>query len=160
MDIKAKIEEIIAKVKDNPDLLSNLTSDPAGTIKDIIGIDVSEEQISSIINGIKEKINLDDIAGGLGEKVKDLVGNAGGLGDTVKNIIGNAGDSLGDAVKGITEEGGLGDTVKNILGGAGDELTDKVKDAVEDAGEKLGGGLLGGIGEKLSGLFGGKKDDE
>ena len=152
MDIKAKIEEIITKVKEDPDLLKNLTSDPAGTIKNIIGIDISGEQITSIIDGIKEKINIGDITGDLGEKLSGILGNAGeGLGDTVKNIVGEA--------------GGLGDTVKNLLGGkaedAAEDAKDAVEDAVENAADSLGDKLmegLGGIGEKLSGLFGGKKD--
>ena len=152
MDIKAKIEEIIAKIKDNPDLLKNLTSDPMGTVKDILGIDLSGEQVTSIIDGIKEKINLDDIAGSLGDKVKDFVGNTGDLGDKLKEFVGNT--------------GGIGETVKNLLGGAGEEAKDavedaaeEVKEAAENAGDNIGEKLLdslGGIGEKLSGLF--KKD--
>ena len=169
MDIKAKIEEIIAKIKENPDLLKSLTSDPVGTVKDILGIDLSGEQISSVINGIKEKINLDDIAGSLGDKVKDFIGDSGDLGDKLKDFVGNAG-GIGDKVKDIVgNAGGLGETVKNLLGGAEEEVKDAaneakdaaedVKEAAENAGDNIGEKIidsLGGIGEKLSGLF--KKD--
>ena len=138
MDIKAKIEEIIAKVKDNPDFLKNLTSDPIGTIKDFIGIDISEEQINQILGGLKDKIDLSGIAGGLG----DL---AGGLGDKLKDILGSAGEGITNTVKDITE--------------GAEDAGEKVKDAVEDAGDSLGDKLkegLGGIGSVLGGLF--KKD--
>ncbi len=70
MDIKGKIEEIVAKLKSDKDLMSKFTANPIGTVESLIGIDLPDDQIGSIVDGIKAKINLDSIGdklGGLGK---------------------------------------------------------------------------------------------
>ena len=75
MDIKAKITELETKIKSDPDLLAKFKSDPIKAIEGIIGVDLPDEQIKQIAEGLKAKINLEDAAGkfgGIGEKLGGL----------------------------------------------------------------------------------------
>lgn len=70
MDIKGKIEEITGKLKSDKDLMSKFTANPIGTVESLIGIDLPDDQVKGIVDGIKAKINLDsagDKLGGLGK---------------------------------------------------------------------------------------------
>ena len=77
MDIKAKINEIVEKIKSDKDLLSKFKNDPIATVEGLIGIDLPDDQIKGIVDGVKAKISLDDIndkLGGLGDKLDGLFG--------------------------------------------------------------------------------------
>ncbi|MBE6704311.1 MAG: hypothetical protein E7583_03530 [Ruminococcaceae bacterium] len=70
MDIKAKIEEIVEKVKGDKDIQENFKKDPIKTIEGIAGVDLPDDQIEKVIDAVKAKISLDDIGeklGGLGK---------------------------------------------------------------------------------------------
>ena len=70
MDIKAKIEELVNKIKNDKDLLAKFQKDPISTVEGLIGIDLPNDQIQGIVDGIKAKISLDklgDIGAGLGK---------------------------------------------------------------------------------------------
>lgn len=70
MDIKAKIEEIVEKVKGDKDIQENFKKDPIKTIEGIAGVDLPEDQIEKVIDAVKAKISFDDIGdklGGLGK---------------------------------------------------------------------------------------------
>ena len=41
MDIKAKIDEIVNKVKSDPDIASKFQKDPIKTVEGILGVDLS-----------------------------------------------------------------------------------------------------------------------
>ena len=66
MDIKAKIEELVNKIKNDPDLRSQFTKDPIKAVEKLIGVDLPDDQIKKIVDGIKAKISLDDIGSKLG----------------------------------------------------------------------------------------------
>ena len=63
MDIKAKIEELVEKIKNDKDLQSQFTKDPIAAIEKLIGIDLPDEQIKAIADGVKAKISLDKLGG-------------------------------------------------------------------------------------------------
>ncbi|SHK30206.1 hypothetical protein SAMN02745248_02257 [Hathewaya proteolytica DSM 3090] len=71
MDIKGKIEEIISKVKNDKDFAAKFKSNPIQAVESIIGVDLPEEQIKSVIDGVKAKISLDEASGIVG-KIKNL----------------------------------------------------------------------------------------
>lgn len=71
MDIRGKIEEIVEKVKKNPAMLKKFESDPVGLVEDMIGVDLPDELIERIVDGVKAKITAD--------KVGDALGALGGL---------------------------------------------------------------------------------
>ena len=66
MDIKAKINELVEKIKNDPSLTANFQKDPIGTVEKLIGMDLPDDQIQGIVSGIKAKIDLDKL-GGLGK---------------------------------------------------------------------------------------------
>ncbi len=66
MNIKEKIDEIVKKLTTDKDLMSKFTSNPVGVVEELIGIDLPNEQINQVVEGIKAKINLDSIGNALG----------------------------------------------------------------------------------------------
>ena len=66
MDIKGKIDEIVKKLKSDKNLMSNFTKDPVSTVEGLIGVDLPNDQVKKIADGIKAKISMDKIGGALG----------------------------------------------------------------------------------------------
>jgi hypothetical protein len=66
MDIKAKIEELTEKIKSDKDLQEKFKSNPVAAVESLLGVDLPDDQIMSIAEGIKAKINLDNIGDALG----------------------------------------------------------------------------------------------
>ncbi|HWR18477.1 MAG TPA: hypothetical protein VN608_02575 [Clostridia bacterium] len=72
MDIKKKIEEIADKVKNDKDFAAKFTKDPVKALEGVLGVDLPDDQINSIIEGVKAKISLNkagDVLGGLFKKM-------------------------------------------------------------------------------------------
>ena len=67
LDIKAKIEEIVSKIKNDKALGKLFKKDPVKAVKGIVG-ELPEDQIKAIIEGVKGKINV----GGFFSKLKRL----------------------------------------------------------------------------------------
>ncbi|MBP5159576.1 MAG: hypothetical protein ILP10_04690 [Lachnospiraceae bacterium] len=86
MDVKAKIEEIVAKIKSNPNLMSDFTSNPVKTVESIIGIDIPDGIEDQIVAGVKSALS--GITGGK----KDDAASGGNLlenaVDSVKGLFG------------------------------------------------------------------------
>ena len=70
-DIKEKIEEIVGKVKNDKDIGNRFQKDPTKTVEGLIGVDLPEEQVNAVVEGVKSKVKLDGIA--------DKLGGLGGL---------------------------------------------------------------------------------
>ena len=71
LDIKAKIEEIVKKLTSNKNLMAKFEKNPASVIEQFVGVDLPDEQVNQLVEGIKAKIKLD--------KVGDALGSLGGL---------------------------------------------------------------------------------
>lgn len=65
MDIKAKIEELTEKIKSDKDLQAKFQSDPVAAVESLLGVDLPNDQIEGIVDGIKAKIKLDNIGDAL-----------------------------------------------------------------------------------------------
>ena len=65
-DIKGKIDEIVGKVKNDKDIGERFQKDPTKTVEGLIGVDLPNDQVNAVVEGVKAKINLDGIAGKLG----------------------------------------------------------------------------------------------
>ena len=70
MDIKAKIEEIVAKVKSDSGFAAKFKNDPIKAVESVVGIDLPDDQIRPIIDGVKAKLSLDQAGGILGDVKK------------------------------------------------------------------------------------------
>ena len=71
MDIKAKIDEISEKIKSDKTLMSRFQKEPIPTVEGLIGIDLPDDLIQNVVEGVKAKINIDSI-GDLFGSVKKL----------------------------------------------------------------------------------------
>lgn len=70
MDIKEKIEEIVKKLLADKTLMARFERNPASVIEEYVGIDLPDEQVNQLVEGIKAKIKLDqvgDVLGGIGK---------------------------------------------------------------------------------------------
>ena len=74
-DIKKMIEKVIAKIKGDSGFASNFKSNPIKAVESLLGIDLPDETIKSVVDGVKAKLTGDKIASeanNLVDKVKDL----------------------------------------------------------------------------------------
>ena len=63
-DIKGKIEEIAGKIKNDPKLLKNFESEPVKTVESVVGVDLPDDKIQPLVEGVKAKLNLDETVKG------------------------------------------------------------------------------------------------
>lgn len=70
-NIKKKIDEIVKKVKEDKDFAKKFKSNPIKAVEGILGVDLPDDQIEKIVDGVKAKISLDN-AGDLLSKAKGL----------------------------------------------------------------------------------------
>ena len=66
MDIKAKIEQAVQKLLSDKNLMAKFEKNPASVIEELIGVDLPDDQVNQLIEGIKAKLTLDKIGGALG----------------------------------------------------------------------------------------------
>ncbi len=68
--IKEKIEEITEKIKSSDNLMAEFKADPVKTLERLLGVDLPDEIIEKIVDGVKAKITVDrasDLLGGIGK---------------------------------------------------------------------------------------------
>ena len=66
MNIKAKIEEIVKKLLADKDLMAKFQRDPVAVIEEYAGVDLPDELVNQLIDGIKARIKLDQVGDALG----------------------------------------------------------------------------------------------
>ena len=66
IDIKEKIEELVEKIQKNPAMLKKFNTEPVKVVEELVGIDLPDELIEKVVDGVKAKINLDSLGGKLG----------------------------------------------------------------------------------------------
>ena len=71
IDIKEKIEDLVEKIQKNPAMLKKFKTDPVKVVEELVGIDLPDELIEKVVDGVKAKITMD--------KVGDALGALGGL---------------------------------------------------------------------------------
>ncbi len=66
MDIKAKVNELVEKIKSNPAMLERFKSEPVKVIEELVGMDLPDEQIKQVADLVKAKIDLEKAGSFLG----------------------------------------------------------------------------------------------
>ena len=78
MDIQKIISDVVAKLTSNPDLIKSFLANPVEMLEKTFGIDLPDDQINQVIEGVKSKIDLGNIdvkeAAGLLGKLKGIFG--------------------------------------------------------------------------------------
>ena len=69
-DVKAKADEIIKKVSEDKSLAKNFLKAPVKTVEDLLGVDLPDEQIKAVVEGVKAKLLAGD--GNIVDKIKGL----------------------------------------------------------------------------------------
>lgn len=65
VDTKAKIEELAAKIKSDKELQEKFQKEPVAAVEELLGVDLPEEQIEKLVDGIKAKVQLDSLGDAL-----------------------------------------------------------------------------------------------
>lgn len=61
MDIKAKINEIVEKIKNDKDFKEEFTKNPEKAVESVSGIDIPDGMVDKVIDGVKAKLTSDKI---------------------------------------------------------------------------------------------------
>lgn len=72
-DIKSKVDEVVKKIQSDDKLLDQFKKEPVKTVGDLAGVDLPDDQIQKVVDGIKAKISLGEIGDKL-SGLKDLFG--------------------------------------------------------------------------------------
>jgi len=99
MDIKAKIDEIVYKIRNDDQLAKKFAAEPVKTLEDLLGVDLPDEQIKALAEGVKAKLE----SAGITEKLSDLAGKAGAAIDdaAAKLELNEKAAKIGNAIGGL-----------------------------------------------------------
>ena len=62
MDIKEQISKIVEELSKNGAVKGLFEKEPVKAVEQVLGIDLPDEMIEQVINGVKAKISIDSIA--------------------------------------------------------------------------------------------------
>ena len=76
MDIQKIITDVVAKLQANPDLVKKFLANPVELLEKTFNIDLQDEQINQVIDGIKGQLGNVDVSDAVGllGKLKGLFG--------------------------------------------------------------------------------------
>ena len=66
MDIKAKIDEVVGKIQNDPSIAEEFKTKPVGAVEKILGVDLPDDVINNVITGVKAKLGVSNIADAIG----------------------------------------------------------------------------------------------
>lgn len=66
MDIKEKIEELVEKISKDKDLQKLFQSEPTKAVEKLLDVDLPDDIIEKIIDGVKAKLTADKLADAAG----------------------------------------------------------------------------------------------
>ncbi|MCI8615476.1 MAG: hypothetical protein HFJ01_10380 [Lachnospiraceae bacterium] len=62
MDIKGQINKIVEEVSKNPNMKEQFEKEPVKVIEKITGIDLPDDVVMKIIDGVKAKLTIDSVS--------------------------------------------------------------------------------------------------
>lgn len=65
MDIKEKIESVVSKLLSDKKLLEKFEKNPVKVIEELLGVDLPDDLVNNIIDGVKAKISLEKVGDAL-----------------------------------------------------------------------------------------------
>ena len=68
LNIKEKIDELVKKLTGDKALMAKFEKNPVSVIEELVGVDLPDDQLGQLVDGIKAKVKLDkvgDMLGGL-----------------------------------------------------------------------------------------------
>ncbi|MGN1159998.1 MAG: hypothetical protein ACI4SE_07345 [Lachnospiraceae bacterium] len=70
MDIKKQITEAVEKITKDDKLQDQFKKDPIKTVEKVVGVDIPDDVVEKIVEGVKGKINMDKVSDALGSLKK------------------------------------------------------------------------------------------
>ena len=70
-ELKEKIESIVDKIQESAELKEQFEKEPVKVIEKVLGVDLPDEIVEKIIDGVKAKLTADKLSG-LAGKLKSL----------------------------------------------------------------------------------------
>ena len=71
MDIKASIENIVNKVKNDPAFMKEFQSNPEKAVEGVLGVDIPDGAVDQVVAGVKAKVAGDKVGGAV-DAIKKL----------------------------------------------------------------------------------------
>ena len=71
MDIKEKINEVVGKLTSDKNLMEKFEKQPVKVIEELLGVDLPDDMVEKVIDGVKAKITVDSISD-VADKLKKL----------------------------------------------------------------------------------------
>ncbi|MDE6915330.1 MAG: hypothetical protein K2P39_00820 [Lachnospiraceae bacterium] len=62
MDIKEQIGKVVEEISKNPDIKEQFEKEPVKLIEKLIGVDLPDEIVEKIIDGVKAKLTVDGVS--------------------------------------------------------------------------------------------------
>lgn len=62
MDIKGQIEKIVEEISKNPNIKEQFEKEPVKVIEQVTGIDLPDDVVMKIVDGVKAKLTVDGIS--------------------------------------------------------------------------------------------------
>ncbi len=72
-EIKEKIEALVKKVTEDKDLKELFQKDPIKAVEKVLGVDLPDEQVKKIVDGVKAKLTMDQVGDAV-DALKGLFG--------------------------------------------------------------------------------------
>ena len=88
MDIQKIIGDVVAKLTSDPELVKSFLSNPVETLEKTFGVDLPDDQINQVIEGIKNNIDLSKIDLSKIDLSNIDLGDTAGLLDKLKGLFG------------------------------------------------------------------------
>ena len=62
MDIKEQISKVVEEVSKNPNIKEQFEKEPVKVIEKVIGVDLPDDIVMKIIDGVKAKLTVDSVS--------------------------------------------------------------------------------------------------
>ncbi len=95
LDIKEKIEQVVARIKSDAGLKEQFKKDPVKAVESVLGVDLPDEAVKKIVAEVKAKIT---------EGIEKAPGAAGKAGEALGDVAGKVGSVAGGVVDSIKKK--------------------------------------------------------
>lgn len=62
MDIKEQISKVVDEISKNPNIKEQFEKEPVKVIEKLIGVDLPDDIVMKVIDGVKAKLTMDDVS--------------------------------------------------------------------------------------------------
>lgn len=66
MNMKEQIEKVVSKISGNKDLMAQFKENPIKAVESIIGVDLPDDIMSKVVDGVKAALAGEKLSGALG----------------------------------------------------------------------------------------------